>query len=418
MASHLYQTPKGWRAQVSYTDRRTGQRKQERIGPFRTKREAQAAADARLKEARENPAAADASILVERYLLDRWLPAKRAKGLKETTLDGYEWQVRKYLIPALGHLPLRDLTAAAVVQFATDFASQQTRRGTVRSGESVRATLRVLRSAMSDAQRWGYLPRNPVSDAKPDLPRLGPPPPPKWWSPDQLRRFLVAVASDRLVALWVLLCTTGMRRGEVAGLRWSVVDFAAGTVTIERSRVHTTKGVVDQDSVKAEASERTIHLDRVTLETLRGHRDLQRELFGDQWSSDGPVFLGDKGGQIRPDAITKCFVALAKQAGLPAIRLHDLRHSYVTAAREAGVSIDVIAERVGHGDERTTKRIYQHEVPSLDADAADRIADLIFGSDPADGTRDGEDTDDVAAAEDDGEDHLDVNAIDDPDVEM
>jgi integrase len=171
----------------------------------------------------------------------------------------------------------------------------------------------------------------------------------KVWSPQELGAFLDHVRDDRLYALWLLVATTGMRRGELAGLRWVDIDFDHATVSPTIPRV-----VVDhqvQDSApKTERARRRLALDPVTLAALVAQRKLQaedRHTVGRHYRDHGYVFAWPDGRPLHPENITSWFEQHTRAAGLPRIR-HDVRHSSATAALRAGISAKVIGERLGH----------------------------------------------------------------------
>jgi integrase len=212
-----------------------------------------------------------------------------------------------------------------------------------------------------------------------ELPK-GPMPEMQVWSPEQLRCFLDHVQADRLYPAWLLIATTGMRRGELAGLRWADVDLEAGRASPRRPRV-----VVDNEVVVSEPKtakgRRSLALDPVTVAALRRHRAQQAEeriAAGPLWRDSGLVFTWPDGSSIHPQRFSSWFEQHARAAGLPRIRLHDVRHSYATAALAAGIPAKVVSERLGHANIAITMDTYSHVLPGLDAQAAGTVARLIL----------------------------------------
>jgi integrase len=240
-----------------------------------------------------------------------------------------------------------------------------------------RATLRA---------RWGYLTRNPADAV--ELPKVVTPEM-QVWSPEQLRTYLGHVQDDRLFAAWMLLATTEMRRGEVAGLRWTDVDLDEGRARVRKPRVvvHYQVHVSEPKTVKGK---RGLALDPATVAALRQHRKLQAEerlLVGGRWTESGLVFTWPDGRPLHPELFTRWFRRLSKEAGLPHIRLHDVRHSYATAALAAGIPAEIVSERLGHANIAITMDTYSHVLPGMDSLAANTVASLIL--DGGNGSGDG-----------------------------
>jgi integrase len=287
--------------------------------------------------------------------------------------------VERHIVPALGGVPLQGLTPAHLTAFYRALLDDGRRDG---SGglapKSVRNVHGVLHAALRDAVRWGYLLRNVAGAA--DLPK-DMTPEMHVWSPGQLRAFLAQVRHEPLYAAWLLFTTTGMRRGEVAGLRWADVDLDAGRVSPRRPRVVVNYEVVISEP-KTAKGRRSLALDPATVAALRDHRRRQLEerlVVGSKWQDSGLVFTWPDGRPIHPERFSRWFEQHARAAGLPKIRLHDVRHSYATAALAAGEPAKVVSERLGHANIAIIMDTYSHVLPGLDAEAAGTVARLILG---------------------------------------
>lgn len=179
----------------------------------------------------------------------------------------------------------------------------------------------------------------------------------------------------------MLLATTGMRRGEAVGLRWSDIDLDRGTVSVNQSV--TTVGTKVVFSPPKSDRRRRLVLDRDTVRVLIAHRDAQRrdrELLGAPVGRGDPVFAEPDGQPIHPDVVTRRFKTLVRQSGLPPLRgPHDLRHTWASLALAAGVHPKVVSDRLGHSTISITIDTYSHAIPSLDADAAATVASQLFG---------------------------------------
>ncbi|MGI8608892.1 MAG: site-specific integrase [Candidatus Dormibacteria bacterium] len=199
------------------------------------------------------------------------------------------------------------------------------------------------------------------------------------WSPAELRQFLVEVSDERDYPLWRLAACTGMRRGELLGLRWSDLDFDRATLVVVRQLVRN-GAVVELVSPKTPAGRRTVFIDPVTLAALSAYRASELEARSAVGIGPDLVFCTVKGRPRDPDSVTHQFIARGVRAGLPRIRLHDLRHTHATIALQAQINPKVVQERLGHASVRVTLDTYTHVLQPMHRDAANRIAGLIDGT--------------------------------------
>jgi integrase len=197
----------------------------------------------------------------------------------------------------------------------------------------------------------------------------------------QLQTFLQRARSDRFFALWVLEATSGMRRCELAGVRRDLLDLAAGTLEIDVTRVVVDGKVIESDG-KTENAQHVLALDPFTLAVLTAHvatLDLERAEFGTGYQDHGVLFCWEDGRPPHPDTITRRFKRLAASAGLPEIDLHDVRHSYATAGRDAKIDWKALSKRIGHADVAFTMKQYVQTDLEADRQVAATLADLIIG---------------------------------------
>jgi integrase len=232
---------------------------------------------------------------------------------------------------------------------------------------------------LADAERLEMVSRNAAAAARaPTIQRLDR----LTWTSDDLKEFLVSVSGHRLYAAFVVLATTGMRRGEALGLRWTDLDLDAGELSIANTITTAGTGPLVIGPPKTARSRRQVFLDDATLAVLREHRKRQREerlAVGPAWdASQALVFCDELGAPIRPDWFSREFRRLLRRAGLPEIRLHDIRHTYATLALKAGMHPKVVSERLGHATVGITLDLYSHVTPSIARDAADVVASRIL----------------------------------------
>ena len=239
-------------------------------------------------------------------------------------------------------------------------------------------THRMLHRAWEDFAVWGWAKRNVVADAHPPrVPRKGR----KVWTVAQLQTFLQRARSDRFFALWVLEATSGMRRCELAGVQRDLLDLAAGTLAIQTTRVVVDGRVIESDG-KTENAQHVLALDPFTLAVLKAHvemLDQERTELGPDYHDHGVLFCWPDGRPPHPDTITRRFKQLAAAAGLPEIDLHDVRHSYATAGRDAKIDWKALSQRIGHADVAFTMKQYVQTDLEADRRVANTLAELIIG---------------------------------------
>jgi integrase len=298
--------------------------------------------------------------------------------VRETTAASYEQQIRLRIIPYLGGLRLQEVTTEDLDKLYRRLERTGSTKGGPLAPKSVRKVHEVLSRSLGDAVKRGYVVRSVAADATPPRPRRREL---TVWSAEQLRAFLAHVAGDRLYALWLLLATTGLRRGEALGLRWEDVDLDGGTIFVHRQRT-IAKGRVVVHEVKTGHSRRRIALDPETVAALRRHRvrQLEERLAANvAWQDTGAVFVQLDGRELHPKVVSNWFTAHVKASGLPTIRPHDVRHSYATIALTGGVPITVVSRRLGHASVSITLDVYSHVLPTDDTEAAAKVAELILG---------------------------------------
>jgi integrase len=374
-----YRRNNGWTAHVHWRDPNGKPRQLKRNG-FRTKREAEDFETKTLAEVLAGRAPVRGRLTVADYLTQRWLPAVRPR-LKASTFATYSDMVRAYILPRLGGVALTALDPARLEAFYSELAVDGRTGASGRTGglspKAVRNVAGVISKALADAERWGLVGRNVARVATPPS---GRPPEMQCWTPAQLAAFVAVAAEQRLGGLWVLAATSGMRRGELLGLRWSDIDLDEARLAVRSTRVRAGDAIIETDP-KTERSRRTLALDAGTVAALRGLRRLQQEealALGTGWTDDVLVAVDEIGEPIHPRRWSRSFTVLAAQAGLPRIRLHDLRHTVVTAALTAGVPVEVVSRRVGHADVVITLRVYRHVLEGEDAAAAEALGALVF----------------------------------------
>ncbi|MDX3121568.1 site-specific integrase [Streptomyces scabiei] len=199
------------------------------------------------------------------------------------------------------------------------------------------------------------------------------------WTPEQTGQFLDFVAEDRLYPLWRLIAFRGTRRGEACGVRWVDHSAAAQSLAIATQLVQD-GWEIREDAPKTDSGIRLIALDDETHQVLLRHKagqEQEREAWGDGWQDTGRIFTQEDGSLLHPGKVSDLFERLVAAAGLPPIRLHDLRHVSATLMLAAGVDVKVVSETLGHSDTRITRDIYQAVLDDLARDAAEKVVQLV-----------------------------------------
>lgn len=311
-------------------------------------------------------------VTVERFLWDIWLPAIKTTIRKSTFLS-YESHVRHHVAPHIGCRRLDKLDGSMLNELYATLLERGRQNGTGLSPATVRRVHTTLHRAFRDAMRWELIARNPAASADPPKLRASQRVEFSTWSADELRGFLEFVRNDRLYPLWLLLATTGMRRGEVLGLRWCDVDLERGEAAV-RQTVISLNYVIALSEPKTAKGRRVVALDEHTVSGLRAYKKEKAPA-----AEADLLFSYRTGTPLNPIDISKGFVKLGREAGLRRIRLHDLRHTHATLALQAGIHPKIVSERLGHSTVAFTLDVYSHAIPHLQKEAASQIASLLFG---------------------------------------
>jgi len=350
----------------------TGNRRQ-RSKSFATRREAQKALTAWYAEI-DAGVAVDRSGETVRDLLDRWLSDYATGRVRPSTMRSYQTTIRNHLVPHLGATRVQQLTPADVRG-----AYAAMRREGLGTRSVVLCHLR-LRQALRMALADGLVPRVVTDAVQPpkDRPREL-----VVWTADQARAFLAVATSPETIAhqdnavIWPLLLTTSLRRGEACALRWLDIDPDAGVIHVRQ----TLSGHGDVGPPKTPSSRHAAAAPASLLRALREHRVRQNERrlhMGAAWTDNGLVFCTPFGHYIHPDALHPTFKRLCKMASVPAIRIHDLRHTYATIALDLGVDLRDLSRQMGHHRTGVTLDIYGHLQPGGHTRVADRIEQGLF----------------------------------------
>jgi integrase len=313
--------------------------------------------------------------------LDEWLAATRSRrgdGLSDTGWRDYEIHIRRHINPGMGDLPLQAVKSNHVKAFYAWVQDGNSSRGDRRPApKTVHNIHLTLHRALEDAVSEGLIPRNPASGTR-QAPTSGSEM--MTWDAEQLRSFFEQTTEDRLFPVWRLTAMSGMRRGEVLGLRWEDLDAKSMMVTIKRQWKRGEDGFVLAPP-KTNRGRRTIDIETETVAVLKGWRRAQLEErmgFEGAWHESAFMFTRADGRAHDPDVVSQRFDRLVLRAGLPRVRFHDLRHTHATLLLLAGVPPHVVSIRLGHRSVAFTSQQYAHVLPQQQADAVERLANILL----------------------------------------
>lgn len=371
-----------------------GRKRRPQMGAtFRTRKEAKEWLTKQLHDKNQGTLTRDHQLTVGAWL-ERWLEIKAATR-RPKTLRSYS-DLLRHLPEEVTSLKLRDLRPfhldeAYARLLAASVAPQESGQPKRRAvgPATVRGLNRVVRSALSDAQRREYVSRNVATLVEPiEVARVERP----VWESSQVRAFLEAVAEDRLAPLWTLLLHTGIRRGEALGLRWEDVDLNGaegfGSARITR-QVVSVGGKVVRGEPKTGNGVRVVGLSPQVVTELRAWRKRQMreredaERAGVPWGNDPEIFTNTVGRVMDPDTVSKRFRLLAtrvaKETGQPIVRLHDLRHTVATHLLAAGLDDHAVSRHMGHSSVSVTKALYGHVLEDSSQTVARALAARLSG---------------------------------------
>lgn len=303
--------------------------------------------------------------------LEHWMDEIVRPNRADTTAYGYGKIIENHLVPALGHVPIQQLTPAAIQRYYTMLLRE---KGL--DPNTIRRHHDLLSSSLRTAVRQDVLLRSPTDRVEP--PRVIPKEA-KYYSPENLKRLYAAVEGHWLELTVRLAGCMGLRREEILGLKWSCVDFDRRRVHIQAARTAAGGSIVMKET-KNRSSNRVLYLTDELYALLRQEQRRQvqaRALLGADWP-DTDLVLVDKNGQpYSPNNVSLAFRRFILNNHLPEITLHGLRHTFATVASAQGAPLFEIGKALGHSTPATTGRIYTHLLDTTHAPTLDKVASAL-----------------------------------------
>ena len=373
-----------------------GRRQQIKRRGFTTRKAAETAMTAVKSSVDTGTFVRPTKVTVATYLT-AWHASLAVRGLARLTIESYGQIINRNIIPYIGTIELAALTTDHVdALYARLLGNNRLphhaggKTPKALSKRSVRYAHVILTGALAEAETKGKVIRNvarastPPSAASAKAPEMG------YWTPDELARFLTTIGTNPLYPLVRLAAMSGLRRGELCGLRWSDLDLDFALVSVRQQVITGANGTLYVGPLKTKKSRRTIDIDARTVATLKSWRTTQIEqrlVMGSGWNDTGFVFTDTTGTGWKPDTITSRFDGMVTAPAdaptdalrPPRIRFHDLRHTHASHLLGAGVNPKVVSERLGHSSVAFTLDTYAHVMPGQQAAAAAAVADLVFG---------------------------------------
>jgi integrase len=346
-------------------DPQTGKRKQKTKSGFATKKEAQAALTEILAKLNDNEYVEPSKILLKDFLLD-WLDNSAKQKLRTSTYENHRIVIEKQIIPSLGNIKLSEIKPIQIQKFYNDKVDAGL------SADYVRYMHSILRKSFNHAVRWDMLTKNVVEVVEP----------PKLvdkdfttWNTSEIAKFLSITEGHHYHIVYVLAVYTGMRQGEILGLRWKDCDFVNGKISVRQNLSRTKAGLIFQEP-KTKNSKRQIGISQFVIESLKKHKREQNEnklFLGRAYQDLDLVCATEEGKPLSPRNVLRNLKNNIKKANVPVLRFHDLRHTHATLMLKQGVHPKIVSERLGHSKISVTLDRYSHVLPDMQKDAADNF---------------------------------------------
>lgn len=306
--------------------------------------------------------------------LDQWLEMVHKQKIRVSSYVQYRMALDRHIIPLLGNIQLQKLTP----QDIQNLYARKQKEGLRPASILIMHT--VLHSSLANALKWNLVSRNVATLVTVPRPE---PSPAHGLSVEEARQLVSTIQGHRFEAIFMLALTTGMRRGELFGLRWSDIDMERSILYVRRTANRYGKGVgVVENDPKTKTSHRQVMLSEPALKALKRHKvqqEQEKQAMGNKWKNRNLVFCGKYGDFLIADTLRRNLNKVLQDAGLPHIRFHDLRHSAATVMLTMGVHPKIVQEMLGHSTIAMTIDTYSHLVPSMQQEAINKI-NKAFGN--------------------------------------
>lgn len=338
---------------------------------FKTKKEAEAAM-IEAQNAMNKGTYVEPSKTLYADFMKSWLKDKETT-VKQSTLETYKYLVNNFIIPHLGQTELSKITPRQIQTLYNDLKSSNRL-----SDENIRKIHTIINNSLNKAFKWEMIVRNPA--ALVEVPQVA-----KKeidvWNEEEIHRFLSFAKDSRYYAAFLLALTTGMRQGEILGLRWKDIDVENRTISVVQTLSH--KGQILSAGAKTAAGNRKISIDENTLNQLLSLKLKYKE----EKMANRPIYQDydlvirtSIGTPVSPRNLLRSFYSIIEKAQVRKIRFHDLRHTHASLLLKQGVNPKIVAERLGHANVKITLDTYSHLLPDLQKETADEFGKIFYSN--------------------------------------
>ncbi|MBD1371250.1 site-specific integrase [Hazenella sp. IB182357] len=378
MRGHVRKRGKKWCFVLDIgRDPETGKRKQKWFSGFNTKKEAEKEMVNKMNELEKGTFISSSKLTFSEYL-DNWLQDYAKGSVGPTTFQLYSTLIRTHIIPSLGAITLEQLQAPHIQRFYNNMLEKGRIDGN--GGVSpayIQRIHSVLRRSLGHAVKWQLLTRNVALLTEPPKVRKKEI---TTFEIEEVKQFLTHSKDDRLYIAFVFAITTGLRRGEILGLRWKDINMETNTASIRKNLV-LVKGKPTLQEPKTNGSVRLITLPSMIMQVLKDHKKVQNQeksQAGEAYQDNGLIIATSFGTPVDPTNLVRSFKRILKASDLPNIRFHDLRHTHATLMLKQGEHPKIVSERLGHSNTRITMDIYSHVLPNMQQEAVDRFEKMLL----------------------------------------
>ncbi|MGU3394057.1 tyrosine-type recombinase/integrase [Priestia sp. D51] len=344
-----------------------GKRRQKKKRGFKTKKEAQRALNEAINAMNKGTYIEPSNLLYKDYL-EQWFSTKK-NSIGIQTAKVYENYLKGRIMPALGNYTLSKFSTIHIQSFINSLNEEGL------SSATIKKVFEIIRNSLEHAVDFELVHKNVALKVK--LPKSN-----KKemtvWNEEEVNKFLKVGKEDSAYIVFYLALTTGMRQGEILGLRWKDIDLDKGLINIKQTLSHDGKTFIS--GAKTKSSLRTINLSDLTIKTLKA----RKLIVSKEKLSLGPIYVDydlvactQHGTPFNPANVRRTFKKLIKLADVSDIRFHDLRHTHATLLLSKGINVKVISERLGHSNIKVTLDTYSHVLPTMQEEVARKLDEII-----------------------------------------